>query len=191
MNFPARILILLTLAMPFAAQAESYRVDLIVFLDKAGGGEWGRKPAPPDLRRALELGDAAGLKSADITLLPPEQFALASQWQRLQNSKRYQPLIRLSWVQQSPPEDNGPALHLRWGEPLGGDAAGFAPVDGTVALTAGHYLHLDANLAYTQATGDTHVSYRLRENRLMRRDELHHLDSPRLGILARVTKAGN
>ena len=187
-----RILSLLLLLTPMMALAESYRVDLIVFLDKSGtGGEWGRHPALPDMRRALEPGDAAGLKSAGITLLPPEESALNPQWQRLLNAKRYQPLIRASWIQQSPPEENGPSLRLRWGEPLGGDAAGMTPVDGTVALTAGHYLHLESNLLYTQASGEGHISFRLRENRLMRRDELHHLDSPKLGILARVTKAGN
>ena len=192
MNPVVRVLLLLSLLAPLAASAETYRVDLIVFLDKSGaGGELGRRPALPDMRRALEPGDAAALKAADITVLPPEQFGLVSQWQHLQNSKRYQPLIRIAWIQDSPPEDNGPTLRLRWGEPLGGDAAGIAPLDGTVALTAGHYLHLDANLLYTLANGDGHLSYRLRENRVMRRDELHHLDSPRLGVLARVVKAGN
>ena len=191
MTLTARILTLLILLAPFAAQAETYRVDLIVFLDKSGGGgEWGRRPALPDMRRALEPDNTGALRAAGITLLPPEQSALNSEWQHLLNAKRYQPLIRLSWTQASPPEDNGPALHVRWGEPLGGDASGISPVDGTVALTAGHYLHLDANLLYTQSTGDSHVSYRLRENRVMRRDELHHLDSPRLGVLAKVSKVG-
>lgn len=192
MNPVARVLILLVLLAPLAARAETYRVDLIVFLDKSGtGGEWGRHPALPDMRRALDPSDSAGLRAAGITLLAPEQSSLDAEWQHLQNAKRYQPLIRASWIQQSPPEDNAPSLHLRWGEALGGDAAGLSTVDGTVALTAGHYLHLDANLLYTQASGDGHVSYRLRENRVMRRDELHHLDSPKLGILARVVKAGN
>jgi hypothetical protein len=190
MNFTARILLTLSLLLPLAAQAESYRVDLIVFVDKWGGaGELGRHPALPDMSRALELGDSAGLSRAGISILPAEQFGLTPQWQKLQNSKRYQPVIRLSWVQKDPPEDDAPALHLHWGEPT---AAGIAPVDGTVSLSAGHYLHLDADMLYTQPAGDgSHVSYRLRENRRMKRDELHHLDSPRLGILARVTKAGN
>jgi hypothetical protein len=46
-------------------------------------------------------------------------------------------------------------------------------------------------MLYTQNGPDgARMSYRLRENRKMMRDELHHLDSPKLGILARVTKSG-
>jgi hypothetical protein len=190
MNPAARILLTLTLLLPLAAQAESYRVDLIVFVDKwASAGEAGRHSALPDMSRALELSDSAGLRAADISILPVEQFGLSAQWQSLQNAKRFQPVIRLSWIQKDPPEERAPALHLRWGETSA--ATGMAPVDGSVSLSAGHYLHLDADLLYTQAVEGGHVSYRLHENRKMRRDELHHLDSPRLGILARVTKATN
>jgi hypothetical protein len=189
MNPATRLLLTLALLLPLAARAESYRVDLIVFVDKwASAGEAGRHSSLPDMSHALELGDSGALKAAGISLLPLEQFGLAAQWQSLQNAKRFQPVIRLSWIQKDPPEERAPALHLRWGE---SSSAGIAPVDGTVSLSAGHYLHLDADLLYTQAVEGGHVSYRLRENRKMRRDELHHLDSPRLGILARVIKATN
>ena len=186
-----RIALALSLLLPLAAQAETYRVDLIVFLDKSAGGETGRRPALPDMSRAIELSDAGSLKSAGITLLPDEQFALNDAWAHLKNSKRYQPVIRLAWVQKDPPADKGAALHLQWGNALSGtNAEGLTPVDGTVSLLAGHYLHLDAHLLYTQALAEGgRVSYRLKENRLMRRDELHHLDSPKLGILAKVIKA--
>ncbi|MGH8540927.1 MAG: CsiV family protein [Stenotrophobium sp.] len=190
MNILTRILLVLslTLALPVAAWAESYRVDLIVFLDKGGtAGELGRTPAAPDLTRAIALTDTSALRAAGITLLPESDFALNPEWQHLKFAKRYEPVIRLSWIQKDPPADRGPALHLQWG---GTDGA-VIPLDGTVSLTASHYLHLDANLVYTLTTAEgTRVSYRLRENRLMRRDELHHLDSPKIGILAKVTKAG-
>lgn len=188
-----RLALALMLMSPLLARAESYRVDLIVFLDKGGvAGELGRRPLRPDTSGALEVTDSSGQKAAGITLLADEQFGLPGQWQKLQNSRRYQPLIRLAWIQKDPPAEHGPALHLQWGNELAnGDTGGLLPVDGTVRLLAGHYLHLDADLAYTQALAEgSRISYRLHENRRMRRDELHHLDSPRLGILARVTKAG-
>lgn len=183
MNIAARLLLIAATLLPIAAQAENYRVDLLVFVDKSAPGEQGRTPALPDMRRAIEMGDSASLGKAGISLLPAEQSSLASEWQKLTNSKRYQPVARISWVQKNPPEDNGPSLHIHVGEPVGG----ISPIDGTIALTAGHYLHLDVDMLYTQASG---VSYRLRENRKLMRDELHHMDSPKLGILARVTKAG-
>lgn len=183
--------LLLTLLAP-CAHAETYRVDLIVFLDKAAAGETGRRPVLPNMSRAIDLSDTAALRSAGIVLLSDEQFGLGDAWSRLKNSKRYQPVIRLAWVQKDPPADKGASLHLQWGNPLsGGDGDGLTPVDGTVTLLAGRYLHLDTYLLYTQALSEGgRVSFRLKENRLMRRDELHHLDSPKLGVLARVVKAG-
>lgn len=182
MKLIASLFLLAASLLPFAARAESYRVDLIVFVDKSAPGELGRTPALPDMRRAIELNDSAGLGRANITLLSPEQSSLAPEWQKLTNSRRYQPVARISWIQKDPPEDNGPGLHVHVGEP----ANGICPIDGTITLTAGHYLHLDVDMIYTQGS----VSYRLRENRKLMRDELHHLDSPKLGVLARVTKAG-
>lgn len=183
MNIAARCLLALAALLPLAAQAETYRVDMIMFVDRSAPGEAGRGAVLPDMRRAVELGDSAGLARAGITLLAPEQSSLSSEWQKLSNSKRYQPVARISWIQKNPPEDNGPTLHIHFGEPV----AGISPIDGTVALTAGHYLHLDVDMLYSQSSG---VSYRLHENRKLMRDELHHIDSPKLGVLARVTKAG-
>lgn len=185
MNVTARLLLIAATLLPMVAQAETYRVDLIVFVDKSAAGEQSRYAVLPDMRRAIEPSDSAGLSRAGITLLAPEQSSLASESQRLQNSKRYQVITRLSWAQKNPPEDNAPSLHVRSGDV----ANGIAPIDGTIALTAGHYLHLDVDMIYTLSSGDgSRSSYRLRENRKMMRDELHHLDSPKLGILARVTK---
>jgi hypothetical protein len=182
--------LLLSLLAPLAVRAETYRVDLIVYLDKNAASEPGRRPIRPSTNRAIELNDATSLAAAGITLLPEDQFGLNDPWLHLKNSKRYQPLIRLAWTQKDPPAEKGPSLHLQWGDTLtGGDGDGLAPIEGTVSLLAGHYLHLDAHLLYTQAVEGGHVGYVLKENRLMRRDELHYLDSPKIGILAKVTKA--
>lgn len=183
MNIAARFLLVLAILLPLAAQAETYRVDLLMFVDRSAPGEQGRAPALPDMRRAIETGDSAALDRAGITMLTPEQSSLSSEWRKLSNSKRYQPVARISWVQKNPPEDNGPALHVHFGEPVNG----ISPIDGTVALTAGHYLHLDVDMLYSQSAG---VSFRLHESRKLMRDELHHMDSPKLGVLARVTKTG-
>ena len=66
----------------------------------------------------------------------------------------------------------------------------YQTIDGTVALRLSRYLFLDADLMYTQPLPDGRLaSYTLKEVRKMRRDELHYLDSPRLGVVAKVTKA--
>ncbi len=183
----------LTLASP--ALAESYRMDVIVFLDKGGAPEVGQAPLLPDFRGAIELDNPAALAAAGIRILPDDQFALAESWQRLRNSKRFQPLLRLAWTQNDPPAERGPSLRVRVGaKQTISDASNFSSqelstVEGTVAMLLNHYLMVDADLVYTQPGGSGHHSYRLKERRRMRRDELHHLDSPKLGIVARVSKA--
>ncbi|WP_028080852.1 CsiV family protein [Solimonas soli] len=171
---------LLLLALSLPAQAETYRMDLIVFLDRYASGEAGRPPQLPNLAGAVLPENAATLQAAGVTVLPDSAFGLQAEWQKLRNSKRFQPIARLAWTQKDPPETKGPALRVRWGE---GDPA---PVDGRVMLLiVNRYLTLDAELSYS-AGGS---SWTLDTRRRMRRDELHHLDSAKLGIVARVTKA--
>lgn len=187
--------LLSALLLPLQAFADTYRVDLIVFLDKSGSNEMGRGAIIPDTGKALDVTNLAALKLAGIEILPDEQFALTDQWQRLKTAKRYQPLIRLAWLQKKPPSDRSVALRLKWGEAFSGSngeglgATMLLPVDGSVALLLGNYLNLDLDLAYSQKNADGSASsWRLREKRRMKRDDLHHLDSPKLGALARVTR---
>lgn len=172
---------LLLLALAWPVQAETYRMDLILFVDRYAASETGVLGLVPDLARAVLPDDGAALQAAGITVLPDAAFGLQEQWQRLRNSKRFQPLARLAWTQRDPPAANGPALRLRWAE-----ASGATTVDGRVMLLlANRYLTLDADLLY--AAGGS--GWKLDTRRRMRRDELHHLDSARLGIVARVSKA--
>lgn len=189
-------LALLALAAPVAAQAERYRVDLIVFIDRSGpAGESTQPLQLPDVGRALEPFETTPLRNAGIELLPDEQFGLTQEWQRLKNSRNHQPILRLAWLQKDPPAERATSIRLHWGSPFTDVATLSAqrvyPVDGSVALLAGRYLHLDAELVYTQADAEAGElrSFRLKERRRLRRDELHHLDSPRLGVLLRATRA--
>lgn len=185
----------LCLLLPLPAAAETYRVDLIVFLDLAPAGESGGRALAPDLRGALEPGSAGTLKASGIEVLPDEQFGLVEQWQRLRNSKRFRPVARLAWLQADPPGERGPSLRIKSGASItatdvdGISASALSEIDGSVALLLGRYLHVDADLIYTQAGADGARSWRLDERRRMKRDEVHHLDSPKLGILAKVSKA--
>jgi hypothetical protein len=189
-----KLLRLLTLTLALvggSAFADDYRVDLIVFLDSASAGEAGTAPRAISLD-GIALDDAATLAGAGIRVLPESDFALQEQWNRLRNASRFKPLIRLAWIQRNPPSIQGPALHLRYGQPLpvtATDGSMLFPVDGSVRLLMGRYLHLDAQLQYTTVgSSGNPVSYRLDEKRRMRRDEIHHLDSPKLGILTKVSK---
>ena len=202
-------LALLAVAVP--AHAETWRVDLIVFRFLGGIDEQGRLAQAPSLLNAIELDDAAALSAAGITVLPDAEFALAGQWDKLKSSPQFRPLIRIAWTQNDPPPENGPRLRLiagnklkvrdedglgqglgpglRPGQVLGQGEREFNEIDGTVALHLGRFLHLDAAMIFT-ALDEPPQSWILSESRKLRSDEAHHLDSPRLGIVAKVVKWG-
>lgn len=190
----AALLLVLALQSP-AAHAERYRVDLILFLNT--GAAVTESPLPtqtPNIALALDPSDTDRLRAAGIELVPEENFGLNESWKRLDASPNYQPLLRLAWIQNDPPSERGVDLRLRWGTPYrpmnSDDGNVLYPVDGSVALLLSRYLHLDVDLVYTQSNSAADLSsYRLKERRRMRRNELHYLDSPRLGLLSRVQKA--
>jgi len=182
-------------ALPAVARAERYRVDLIVFADRsAAAGESTQPLLLPEPGKTLEPWETAPLRNAGIEILPDEAFGLTEQWNRLRNSRNHTPLIRLAWLQKDPPKERTIALRLKHGTPVTGmtstGSAEVYPVDGWVALLAGSYLHLDASFVHTQALPEGDLrSFRLRERRRLKRGELNHLDSPRIGVLVRAQRA--
>lgn len=61
-------------------------------------------------------------------------------------------------------------------------------LSGSIALEMGRFLHIDADLRYVSSESGAPRIYPMRERRRVRRGELHYLDSPRLGLLARVVR---
>lgn len=177
-----KALALSLLLAPLAAQADRYRVEAIVFLNPAPT-ESGHAPQHPDIPQALSLDDTNGLRANGITLLPDTGTVLTAEWNNLRYSKRYQTLMRLSWTQDNPVADGGPALRLY--APSGD---GISGLDGWLRLNAGRFPHIEADLEYVQVTDGQALGYRLRERRKAPAPTLHYLDSARLGVLAKVTR---
>lgn len=186
---------LVALLAPATALAERYRVDVILFADRSVNPRESAQPVElPQAARAFESWEVVPLRNAGIEVLEDELFGLMEEWNRLANSQAHEPLVRIAWLQKDPPAERGVALRLRQGKAMEAmTATGSSeifPVDGWIALLAGRYLHLDASFVFTEAAENGELrSYRLRERRRLRRDELHHLDSPRLGLLVRAQKA--
>lgn len=177
-----RLCLLAAALLGFAApsRAEVYRIDVIVFADRGPVTEAPNGGTLPNFAGSLLPDNPAALQAAGVTLLPDDQFALQGEWQRLRNSRRFQPLARLAWTQRDPPGARGPSLRLRVG------AAEQPMLDGSLALLiVNRYLTLDADLLYVSGSDQ----WRFEQRRKMRRDELHHVDGGRLGIVTRVTKA--
>lgn len=189
------LIALLFALLPSCVHAETWRVDLIVFRFLGGVEEVGRLPEAPNLQDAIELDDTTALSAAGITVLPEGEFGLSDQWARLKASPQFRPLIKLAWTQNDPPPAGGPRLHLhstpkiKLRDEQGLGEREFHEIDGTVGLNLGRFLHLGTDLVLTTG-GEQPQSWWLRQVRRMRSDELHHLDSPRLGILVKVVKWG-
>ena len=57
-------------------------------------------------------------------------------------------------------------------------------VSGTLKVRLGRFLHLESQLVFTDE--ESGESYRLSESRKMRSTELHYVDNPRFGLIARI-----
>lgn len=174
--------------LPAATYAAGYRVDVILFTNSAPATS--EQPTPallPQFGSAINVSDPAALVAHGIQLLSATDSGLQKQWQALRYSRNFHPAVQLSWVQSA--AASGTPLLIQDGTPLPLAGLEIAPIAGTIALYTGRLLHLDAHLSYnfTNASGAV-VSYKLNEVRRVKFDELHYLDSPRLGVLARVTK---
>jgi hypothetical protein len=102
---------------------------------------------------------------------------------------RYDPVAHLSWLQDNPPDGRGPVIHVTGGNMVDTPTGSVHGLDGTVSLHGGFYLHMDADLVWTQHQADgSIVSWRLDENRRLRLNEIHYLDNAKFGVITRVTR---
>lgn len=99
----------------------------------------------------------------------------------MRRSSLYRPLLHWRWRQ--PGWERGQAVPIQLS--ASGYDSGGAALSGTVSLALSRYLHLTADLRLTET--DSGISMTLRETRRMRSGELHYLDHPRFGVLARIT----
>jgi len=172
-------------ALPLGARAERLRVDVLVFLNPPSGEELGTAPRHPDEKSAIAIDDVRGLAYAGIALLPENATTLAPEWATLKARRGYTPLLRLSWLQDAPVGDKGPALRVYL--PAGDGISGLS---GWLRLEGGRALALSADLEQVQTGADRKpLGLRLQQRRSLGMDTLHYLDSTRVGVLARVTAA--
>ncbi|MCJ7555341.1 MAG: peptidoglycan binding protein CsiV, partial [Gammaproteobacteria bacterium] len=136
------------------------------------------------------------------------EFELTDQAKRIGNRKKYQLVAHVAWIQPGYAQDDAIAFPLA-------DLAGVASgLQGDITLYLSRYLHMQFNLIITEPDGtpepeptttyDRLLSlpmatgadqppvsspvYRMDEKRRMRSGELHYIDHPNFGALARVTK---
>lgn len=161
-------------------------------------------------------------------LLSSDDFNLMKQEIKLTSSEQYYPLLHVAWRQPVLSDDEARAVHIYSNmeqtevdniqssqdtleiPPQNGffsiqDSSSSEPpmnvIDGTVKISMGKYLHLDADILYRiQAEEKNEFSlfgfsredetpnvFRMHESRRMRSGELHYFDHPLFGMLVLIT----
>ena len=170
------ILISLTAVTGTASAQAQYLVELVVFNNTdpsaLGAETWRAEPGLPDTTTAVALNANNGV----IVPMGTSSYRLSGVWQALRNSGQYRPLRHIAWRQPAASEANTPLVQL--GDDPGDD------VFGTVKLTRSRFLHLTLDLRVREGDG----VYRISTRRKMSANELHYIDHPLIGILARVSR---
>ncbi len=150
------------------AEGRSYKIELIVFAQNAPTSERFDQSAS-EIRWPGTVRDASSYKQGGKQL--------GGAYGALKRSRDYRPLLHLSWIQSVGQNSLSRPVLIR---KSGGDTGDI--LDGFVRLQRGNYLHLLVDLEYTPGP----AVYRLNEKRRLKLNEVHYLDHPKFGVIAKV-----
>jgi hypothetical protein len=145
------------------------------------------QPTPAERAAKLIADYQSQLQDRAFRFEPGNTLLLTPEDGRLQRSNLYRVVFHRAWVQPVPDRDQLRTMLIQAGERIG---TGWQ-IEGFLGVTRGRYLHLDTRLWYTpnpspDAQAQDPGYMELREQRKMRSGELHYLDHPKFGVLARV-----
>jgi hypothetical protein len=143
-----------------------------------------------------------------LVMLPEEDFVLLDIFERLDNLDAYTPLMHFGWTQPMYPQDE---TEVR---PLSSFMTPPEGLEGELSMYLSRYLHLavklqldapvdeNADIATPGASFEYDygnfsdqpvvtypVRYRIEEDRIFRNGELRYFDHPKIGVLAKITRA--
>lgn len=178
--------LLLVCQASFAA-ADWYQVEVIVFENTQDSLPQAalKHAARPETENAISL-----LPPQDknyylpFELMPKSAQKLASEEARLMRSEQFKVLFHAAWLQDLASEQTEKTIHIQ-----GADIANQNDLvlDGTLSLIRRKYVEVDANLLLKAKDESDDNPIQLVQHRKLRSNELHYLDSPRLGVLIKVT----
>jgi hypothetical protein len=184
-KYTAVLIMLFTLVFsPAYAKVDRwYKVEVLVFEMKdknTPADEWSTDPGKPNLVDAVTLSSDP---NAEFGVLADNNMMLLDAKKRIQKS--YHLVLHKGWRQQITDKDHAQKVHLVGGKDL---LAGEFEVDGTVRLSAGRNLNVDADLLFRKPVDQTKFqAFRLKESSRLRVDEISYIDHPHYGMIIMVT----
>jgi hypothetical protein len=121
------------------------------------------------------------VKTASYETVSPEDMNLHGSYVQLSRARSYQALMHVAWVQ--PVKENRLSTAVQISNEDG-------TINGFFRLQRGHLVHMIADIEYSPASYDADadpVIFRLNEKRRFKLNEIHYLDHPKFGIIARIS----
>ncbi len=177
------LLLISSITTAFAKENKWYRVEMLIFEMKdkqplIENAEQGK----PSFTNAINLNSDP---STEFSLLLDNQLALQDAKRRIQ--KNYHLVLHKGWRQMITDKEHAQKVHLIGGKQLSA-ALGEFEVDGTVRLSSGRNLNIDADLLFRQPSShEQSQAFRLKESSRLRINEISYIDHPMYGVIVMVT----
>ncbi|MDX1301938.1 peptidoglycan binding protein CsiV [Photobacterium sp.] len=108
-------ILLLVVSWPTFA-AREFDVEIILFKRNINPDQvsesWPDQLKPLDMRGTMMFGNSDALATKGVSLLPPDQYQLTNQYQKLQNHAGFTPLAHVAWRQGDEGKGAAPKFHL-------------------------------------------------------------------------------
>lgn len=167
-----RVFLLASLFVPplYAQNNKTFNIELIIFSQDMPSSEiFEQFESQIDWPAQLT-------RLSQYPQVPKESRSLDKIYLNLRYAAGYHPMLNVAWTQEIEAESFGDAVKLS-------DSDGN--VYGYLRLQRSHYLFLIVDLEFNEGG----QIYRLNEKRRIKYNEIHYLDHPKFGVIARVSPA--
>lgn len=154
------------------AEGSDYQIELMIFAQNMPNSEVFEQ-TESQIKWPADLTELSVYKKADA-------ISLADAYAALSKDPVYKPVMHVAWLQSIAEGALGSPVHIQGAEGV---------LNGFVRIQRGQTLQLIVDLEYMpgQVNGEALI-YRLNENRRIKLDEVHYLDHPKFGVVAKISQ---
>jgi len=155
---------------PVLAEVDAYQIELIIFSQAMPNTEVFEQTSS-QITWPSDLTELSAYKKPDSTMLDDSYAALAK-------DSTYKPIMHVAWIQ--PVGTGGASTPVRIQDNDG-------KLNGYLQIEQGQGLQLAIDLELTANSSNGSIIYRLNEKRLIKLNDVHYLDHPKFGVIAKVS----